>query len=137
MDRMALRWVLVFVVEQAVQLFALGSLWSPHGQCMLHLGPHGQLGTVKGSFRDDIACMDEKKKTEREKSSLDGQLGTVKKLFYFCFMVVAEMDNVFGPDLGACSPWESKLCGSAPRLCCLHVLLGVCCTLDLMDSLAL
>ena len=68
MDRMALRRV--FVVEQAVQLFALGSLWSPHGQCMLHLGPHGQLGTVKGSFRDDIACMDDQKK---EKSSLSGR----------------------------------------------------------------
>ena len=26
------------------------------GQWMLHLGPHGQLGTVKGSFCDDIAC---------------------------------------------------------------------------------
>ena len=23
---------------------------------MLHPGPHGQLGTVKGSFCDDIAC---------------------------------------------------------------------------------
>ena len=43
-------------------------------------------------------------KKKREKSSLDGQLGTVKKLFYFCFMVVAEMDNVFCPDLGAL--WE-------------------------------
>ena len=75
-------------MEQAVQLFALGSLWSPHGQCMLHLGPHGQLGTVKGSFRDDIACMDDQKKREkffvRQESSLDGQLGT-----FYCFMVVA------------------------------------------------
>ena len=109
----------LFVVEQAVQLFALGSLWSPHGQCMLHLGPHGQLGTVKGSFRDDLACM----KKERKVLCQAGIHGSGMDIWVLSLGGQALWETTQGY---VCPPCEGELWLS-----------DLFSTLDLMDSLAL